>query len=117
MQELPTAAMADAADAALQGSIAELPAAITVARRAKLLVIANIALAAAMSAASIIVVILVDVPLWLGAMFDNGSLLVVLLNSMWPLCWAVSYMDEVGMGMGMGMGIGMRSRDIDDASC
>lgn len=94
MQEMAAAAMVNAADGVLQGGLAELPAAITVARRAKRLVIANVALAALMSVASIIVVIVVDVPLWLGAIFDNGSLLIVLLNSLWPLCWTVSYMDE-----------------------
>ena len=93
--EVAAAAMVDAADAVLQDNIAHLPAAITMARRAKSLVVVNIILAVVMSVASILVVILVDVPLWLGAIFDNGSLLIVLLNSLWPLCWIVSYMDEV----------------------
>ena len=94
MQEMGSAATTSAADAVLQGNFGEVAAAVVVARRARLLVMSNIALACFMNIAFMAVASLPDsiyaMPLWLSVMFDNASLLLVLANSLWPLCWHVA---------------------------
>jgi Cd2+/Zn2+-exporting ATPase len=73
----------------VQADIGELPAAIIVARRTQRLVLFNIALALVMNCLVIGAAATVGMPLWLSVLADNGSLLIVLANSLWPLCWAV----------------------------
>lgn len=89
VQEVGSQALADASAAILQGDIGQIPAAIKIARRSRRLVIANVALALLMNAAVMIVAALRGLPLWLSVVMDNGTLLVVLANSLWPLCWRV----------------------------
>lgn len=89
MQEIGSYATMDASSAVLQGSLGQLPAAVIVARRAQHLIIANILLALLINMSLIIAAIFFGVPLWLSVLMDNGSLLVVLANSLWPLCWRV----------------------------
>ena len=93
MQEVTSAAMLDSADAVLQGELGQLPAVIVFARRARLLVLVNVVLAVVMNLAIIVPSVFMDVPLWVGALCDNGGLLVVLLNSLWPLSWEVTCID------------------------
>merc|ERR1712100_211362 len=89
MQEVGSQATVDAATAVLQGEIGQIPAAVIIARRSQRLVIANIALALATNMAVIIAAATIGLPLWLSVLMDNGTLLAVLLNSLWPLCWRV----------------------------
>lgn len=93
MREVAESALVDASDAVLQGSLVELPSVIVFARRVRWLVGVNIALAGMLNLGFMGISIFWDVPLWVGAVCDNGSLLVVLLNSLWPLCWNVSTVD------------------------
>lgn len=96
MQEVGSQATIDAASAVLQGSFGQLPAAIIVARRTQRLVIANIALALCINAGIIAVAVTVGLPLWVSIVADTGSLLAVLLNSLWPLCWCVEPVPDTG---------------------
>jgi Cd2+/Zn2+-exporting ATPase len=89
IQEVGSQATADAASAVLQGDIGHLPAAVIIARRAQKLVMANIALALAINTTVIVIAATRGLDLWLSVLMDNGSLLAVLLNSLWPLCWHV----------------------------
>ncbi|CAK0844432.1 unnamed protein product [Prorocentrum cordatum] len=50
----------------------------------------NVAIALLMNAAVMAVAALHGLPLWLSVVMDNGTLLVVLANSLWPLCWRVA---------------------------
>lgn len=93
MREVAESALVDASDAVLQGTLAELPSVIIFARRVRWLVLFNIALAAFMNLAVIVASIAVEVPLWMGVICDNGGLLIVLANSLWPLCWNISAID------------------------
>lgn len=79
----------NAANAVLQDGIGQVYAAIIVARRSQRLIIANIALAVLINVGMIAAAIFVGLPLWLSVLVDNGSLLAVLANSLWPLCWRV----------------------------
>lgn len=90
MQEVGSQATVDAAAAVLQGDLGELPAVIVVAQRVRVLVLANIALALTINASLILAAITVGVPLWLSVACDSGSLLLVLANSLWPLCWNIA---------------------------
>jgi len=90
MQEVGSQATVDAASAVLQGDIGQIPAAIIVARRAQKLVIFNIVLALAINLVVIILAASKSLTLWMSVIMDNGTLLLVLLNSLWPLCWNVS---------------------------
>lgn len=89
IQEIGSQATADAASAVLQGDIGHLPGAIIVARRANKLVLANIFLALALNIAVIVIVISKEIPLWLSVLADGSTLLLVLCNSLWPLCWHI----------------------------
>jgi Cd2+/Zn2+-exporting ATPase len=89
IQEVGSQATADAASAVLQGDIGHLPAAVIIARRAQKLVMANITLALAINTTVIVIAATRGLDLWLSVLLDNGSLLAVLLNSLWPLCWHV----------------------------
>ena len=82
-------AAVEAAPVVLQGSIGHLPAAITLARRAVMLVQVNIFLALGVHLGIIVATVTVGVPLWLAVFSDNGVLLLVLANSLWPFCWSV----------------------------
>jgi len=89
MQEVGSQATVDAASAVLQGELGQIPAAVVIARRAQRLVIANILLALGINLCVIIAAATVGISLWLSVLMDNGTLLAVLLNSLWPLCWRV----------------------------
>jgi len=89
MQEIGSAATVDAASVVLQGDLGQLTAAVIIARRAQRLVIANIVLALSINAIVIIIAATRGLPLWLSVLMDSGTLLLVLLNSLWPLCWRV----------------------------
>ena len=69
--------------------IDQLPAAIIIARRSRLLVITNLCLALAINVLVILLAATVGLPLWLSVLSDTGGLLVVLANSLWPLTWRV----------------------------
>jgi len=97
MQEIGAAATVEAASAVLQGDIGHLPAAVVVARRTQRLIVANICLAMAINAAVILAAAFVGIPLWMSVVADSGSLLAVLMNSLWPLCWRL---DPVPDGSG-----------------
>jgi len=73
----------------MQDGIHHLPAAIVLSRRATRLVLFNIVLALGIHVVTIILAATVGIPLWLSVFADNGSLLVVVLNSLWPLFWRV----------------------------
>lgn len=88
-QEVGSQATVDAASAVLQGDIGQIPAAIIIAQRAQRLVIANILLALGINLGVIIAAATVGLSLWQSVILDNGTLLAVLLNSLWPLCWRV----------------------------
>lgn len=94
MQEVGSQATVDAASAVLQGPLGQIPAAVTVARRSQRLVIFNIGLALSFNIVVIIAAVFYGLPLWLGVLADNGSLLLVLANSLWPLCWRVEPVPE-----------------------
>ena len=66
-----------------------MPAAIVIARRAAALVKFNLFLALAMNVAVIALAATIGLPLWVSVLADNGGLLVVLANSLWPLTWRV----------------------------
>ena len=89
LQEVGSQATVDAASAVLQADISELPAAILIARRASALVVVNLVLALAMNLAVIALAATIGLPLWVSVLADNGGLLVVLANSLWPLTWRV----------------------------
>jgi len=89
LQEVGSQATVDAASAVLQADISELPAAIVIARRSAALVVVNLCLALAMNVAVIALAATIGLPLWVSVMADNGGLLVVLANSLWPLSWRV----------------------------
>jgi len=89
IQEIGNAAVVGAADVVLQGDIGNLAAGIVVARRAYRLVWANIAFAVALNLAVMVAAAVLPMPLWVSVMLDNGTLLIVLMNSLWPLCWKV----------------------------
>jgi len=89
MQEVGSQATVDASSAVLQGDFGQIPAAIIVARRSQKLVIFNIVLALAINVGVIIAAAGGHLTLWMSVILDNGTLLVVLLNSLWPLCWCV----------------------------
>eukprot|EP00927_Polykrikos_kofoidii_P015579 TRINITY_DN16937_c0_g1_i2.p1 TRINITY_DN16937_c0_g1~~TRINITY_DN16937_c0_g1_i2.p1 ORF type:complete len:715 (-),score=114.05 TRINITY_DN16937_c0_g1_i2:88-2232(-) len=90
LRQLGASSTVEAATAVLEKNIGHIPAAITVARRTQFLVIANIILAMGLNVAVIIAATVWGIPLWLSVVVDNGSLLLVLANSMWPLCWRVA---------------------------
>jgi len=90
IQELGAQATMDAADAVMQGDFGHLAAAVVIARRARMLVKVNIGLAVAMNVGVMIAAATVSMPLWVSVLCDNLSLLIVLLNSLWPLCWDVA---------------------------
>lgn len=98
MQEVGPQATVDAAAAVLQGGLGQLPAAIKLARRARRLVFANVFLAVAMNTAVIVAAACVGVPLWVSVLADSGGLLVVLANSLWPLCWRIEAVQEAPTG-------------------
>lgn len=87
IQELGAQATIDAASAVLQGSLSSLPPAIVIARRCQQLVGANIALACALNAAVIVLASLNLIPLWFSVLMDSVGMMLVLLNSLWPLMW------------------------------
>ena len=87
-------ATVDAASAVLAGSLGQLPAAIVVARRTAWLVTGNLVLALALNVAIVVAAATGNLPLWLSVVADNGSLLIVLANSLWPLCWHVRAVGE-----------------------
>lgn len=89
LQEVGSQATVDAASAVLQAEIGHLPAAIIVARRSSALVLVNLFLALAMNVAVIVLAATIGLPLWISVLADNGGLLVVLANSLWPLMWRV----------------------------
>jgi len=89
MQEVGSQATVDAASAVLQGDIGQIPAAIVVARRSQKLVIFNIMLALSINLVVIFLAASRSLTLWMSVVMDNGTLLLVLLNSLWPLCWRV----------------------------
>ena len=89
LQQVGSHATIDASSAVLQADIGELPAAITMARRTMSLIWVNVILALTMNMCVIVAAATVGVPLWLGVAMDNLGLLVVLANSVWPLCWKV----------------------------
>lgn len=89
IQEVGSQATVDASSAVLQGELGQLPAAIVIARRSQKLVIANICLALSINLGVIIAAATVGISLWVSVLLDNGTLLAVLLNSLWPLCWRV----------------------------
>jgi len=89
LQEVGSQATVDAASAVLQVDIDQLPAAIIIARRSRLLVIVNLALALTINVSVIVLAATVGLPLWLSVVSDSGGLLVVLANSLWPLTWRV----------------------------
>jgi Zn2+/Cd2+-exporting ATPase len=89
LQEIGSQATVDAASAVLQVDIDQLPAAIVIARRSRLLLITNICLALAMNVLIVLLAATVGLPLWLSVLSDSGSLLVILANSLWPLTWRV----------------------------
>lgn len=89
LQEVGSQVTIDAASAMLQNDLGELPAAIVIARRAIRLVYVNLFLALAMNLAVIALAATVGLPLWVSVLADNGGLLVVLANSLWPLTWRV----------------------------
>jgi Cd2+/Zn2+-exporting ATPase len=93
MQEVGSQATVDASSAVLQGDIGQIPAAIIVARRSQTLVLVNIILALSINAAVIAAAATIKIPLWLSVLMDNGTLLAVLANSLWPLCWHVEPCD------------------------
>mmetsp|Transcript_36867 Transcript_36867/g.85027 ORF Transcript_36867/g.85027 Transcript_36867/m.85027 type:complete len:664 (-) Transcript_36867:183-2174(-) len=88
LQEVGPQAIADAGSVILQGSLAELPRAIVIARRARWLVHANIAIAFFVDVAVMLAAAIYGVPLWLSVLADNGTLLLVLCNSLWPVTWS-----------------------------
>jgi len=89
IQDIGNAAIIGAADVILQGDFGNLAAGIVIARRVNMLVIANIILAITMNLAVMVIATFWHMPLWVSVMCDNGSLMIVLLNSLWPLCWNV----------------------------
>ena len=89
LQEVGSQATVDAASAVLQADIGQLPAAIIVARRSSALVMVNLFLALAMNLTVIGLAATIWLPLWTSVLADNGGLLVVLANSLWPLAWRV----------------------------
>jgi Cd2+/Zn2+-exporting ATPase len=95
LQQVGSQATVDAASAVLAGNLGELPAAIVVARRTAWLVTANVVLSLALNAAVIVAAATVGLPLWLSVVADNGGLLLVLLNSTWPMCWRVPPVDAM----------------------
>lgn len=104
MQEIGSQATVDAATAVLQGSLGDLAAVVVVARRSQRLVMANIFLALAINVAVIVAAAFFKMPLWLSVLADNGSLLAVLANSLWPLCWQVEPVPDVSKTEGMESG-------------
>mmetsp|Transcript_60228 Transcript_60228/g.111659 ORF Transcript_60228/g.111659 Transcript_60228/m.111659 type:complete len:663 (-) Transcript_60228:33-2021(-) len=88
LQEVGPQAIADAASVILQGNLAELPRAVVIARRARWLVHMNIAIAFSADVAVMLIAAVYTVPLWLGVLADNGTLLLVLMNSLWPITWS-----------------------------
>jgi Cd2+/Zn2+-exporting ATPase len=95
MQEVGSQATVDASSAVLQGDIGHIPAAIIIARRSQKLVLANIILALSINVCVIAAAATIKIPLWLSVLMDNGTLLAVLANSLWPLCWQVHPANEV----------------------
>jgi len=93
LQEIGSQATVDAASAVLQAGIGQLPAAIIIARRSAALVKVNLFLALAMNLAVIALAATTGLPLWVSVLADNGGLLVVLANSLWPLTWRVRPVD------------------------
>jgi len=89
MQEIGSQATIDAASAVLQGNIGQIPAAIKIARRAQKLVIFNILLALGINLFVIVLAAGHHLTLSMSVILDNGTLLAVLLNSLWPLCFRV----------------------------
>ena len=89
LQEVGSQATVDAASAVLQADIGQLPAAIIIARRSSALVMVNLCLALVMNVAVIALAATIGLPLWVSVLADNGGLLVVLANSLWPLTWSV----------------------------
>jgi len=89
LQEVGSQATVDAASAVLQVDIDQLPSAIIIARRSRLLVMTNLTLALAINIIVIVLAATVGLPLWLSVLSDSGGLLVVLANSLWPLTWRV----------------------------
>ena len=89
LQEVGSQATVDAATAVLQADISELPAAIIIARRSSTLVMVNLFLALAMNLSVVALAATIGLPLWVSVLADNGGLLVVLANSLWPLTWRV----------------------------
>ncbi|KAL3931708.1 MAG: hypothetical protein SGPRY_001011 [Prymnesium sp.] len=87
LQEVGSQATIDAASAVLQMGIEQLPAAVVIARRARLLVLTNLFLALAINLGVIALAATVGLPLWLSVLSDSGGLLIVLANSLWPLTW------------------------------
>lgn len=88
LQEVGSHETLEAASAVLEGAaIEKLPAVVVFARRANRLVMVNIALACGINAAVILLALADMIPLWLSVVMDNTSFLIVLLNSLWPLCW------------------------------
>ena len=89
LQEVGSQATVDAASAVLQADIGQLPAAIVICRRSATLVMVNLFLALAMNLVVIILAATAGLPLWISVLADNGGLLVILANSLWPLTWRV----------------------------
>ena len=89
LQEVGSQATVDAASAVLQVGIDQLPAAITIARRARSLILSNLLLALGINVGVLGLAATVGLPLWLSVLSDTGGLLVVLANSLWPLTWRV----------------------------
>lgn len=87
LQEMGSHATIDAADAVLQGSISAIPSVILFCQRVQWLVTANIALAITINIVILVAAIFFHLPLWLSVAADGGSLLLILANSLWPLCW------------------------------
>ena len=90
LQEVGSQATVDAASAVLQGELSQLPLAILLARRAMDLVKANVVLALAFNGAVVLCAATVGLPLWASVAADNAGLLLVLCNSLWPLCWTIA---------------------------
>ena len=90
LQQVGSQATVDAASAVLQGELSQLPLAILLARRAMDLVKANVVLALAFNGAVVLCAATVGLPLWASVAADNAGLLLVLCNSLWPLCWTIA---------------------------
>ena len=91
---------ARAASAAPQADIGQLPAAVVIARRSSALIKVNLFLALAINLAVIAVAATSGLPLWVSVLADNGGLLVVLANSLWPLTWRVRPVGTASDGAG-----------------